>query len=144
MKNRFHIAYVRRRPASVMQHLLSVFPIDIQKRTRSAKHGCYSNAHAATILHNNYCNHGNIIQKVSNRRYWKPAQLLSLKQACRPWVCRVCHGTPNFGRSVNPISIRGERLCPPNYYWHTRIFRLSDSPAQPLLRHLVLRNVYVR
>ena len=25
---------------------------------------------------------------------------------------------PDFGRSVNPISTRGDRLCPPNYYWH--------------------------
>jgi hypothetical protein len=36
---------------------------------------------------------------------------------------------PIFGRSVNPISTRGDRLCPPNYYWHTRIFRPSDGPA---------------
>ena len=35
---------------------------------------------------------------------------------------------PDFGRSVNPISIKGDRLCPPNNYWHTRIFRLSDGP----------------
>ena len=36
---------------------------------------------------------------------------------------------PGFGRSVNPISTRGDRLCPPNYYWHTRIFRPSDGPV---------------
>ena len=42
---------------------------------------------------------------------------------------RVCHGTPRFGRLVNPISTRGDRLCPPNYYWHTRIFRPSDGPV---------------
>ena len=41
--------------------------------------------------------------------------------------CAMAH--PNFGRSVNPISTRGDRLCPPNYYWHTRIFRPSDVPA---------------
>ena len=35
---------------------------------------------------------------------------------------------PDFCRSVNPISTRGDRLCPPNYYWHTRIFRPSDGP----------------
>ena len=35
---------------------------------------------------------------------------------------------PNFGRSVNINSTRGDRLCPPNYYWHTRIFRPSDGP----------------
>jgi len=40
--------------------------------------------------------------------------------------CAMAH--PDFGRSVNPISTRGDRLCPPNYYWHTRIFRPSDSP----------------
>ena len=34
---------------------------------------------------------------------------------CRPVVpgCAMAH--PNFGRSVNPISTRGDRLCPPNY-----------------------------
>ena len=36
---------------------------------------------------------------------------------------------PDFGRSVNPISTRGDRLCPPNYYWHPRIFRPSDGPV---------------
>ena len=35
---------------------------------------------------------------------------------------------PDFGRSVNPISTRGYRLCSPNYYWHPRIFRPSDGP----------------
>ena len=33
-----------------------------------------------------------------------------------------------FGRSVNPISSRGDRLCQPNYYWHTWIFRPYDGP----------------
>ena len=47
-------------------------------------------------------------------------------QACRP--CAMAH--PDFARSVNPISTRGgDRLCPPNYYWHTRIFRPSDGPG---------------
>ena len=36
---------------------------------------------------------------------------------------------PDFGRSVNPFSTRGDRLCPPNYYWHPRIFRPSYGPA---------------
>ena len=35
---------------------------------------------------------------------------------------------PDFGRSVNPISTRKDKLCPPNNYWHTRIFRPSDGP----------------
>ena len=43
--------------------------------------------------------------------------------------CAMAH--PDFGRSVNPISTRGDRLCPPNYYWHTRIFRPSDGPGLP-------------
>ena len=50
----------------------------------------------------------------------------------RPVVpgCAGCAmADPDFGRSVNPISTRGDRLCPPNYYWHTRIFRPSDGPA---------------
>ena len=40
--------------------------------------------------------------------------------------CAMAH--PDFGRSVNAISTRGYRLCPPNYYWHTQIFRPSDGP----------------
>ena len=27
--------------------------------------------------------------------------------------CAMAH--PGFGRSVNPISIKGDKLCPPNY-----------------------------
>ena len=29
----------------------------------------------------------------------------------------------------DPIPTRGDRLCPPNYYWHTLIFRPSNGPA---------------
>ena len=36
---------------------------------------------------------------------------------------------PDFGRSVNPISTRRGRLCPPHYYWHPRIFRPSYGPV---------------
>ena len=32
-------------------------------------------------------------------------------QGCRPWGCRGCL---DFSRSVNPISTRRGRLCPPN------------------------------
>ena len=43
--------------------------------------------------------------------------------------CAMAH--PDFGRSVNPISTRGgDKLCPTNYYWHTRIFRPSDGPEK--------------
>ena len=41
---------------------------------------------------------------------------------------RGCH----VGRSDNPISTRGDRLCPPDYYWHHRIFRPSDGPDNPM------------
>ena len=59
--------------------------------------------------------------------------------------CAMAH--PDFGRSINPISTRGDRLCPPNYYWHTRIFRPSDGPVvninyDTFLKYeLTLRNV---
>ena len=59
------------------------------------------------------------------------ANLCAKSHICRPVVpgCR-CAGCAmaDFGRSVNPISTRGDRLCPPSYYWHTQIFRPSDGP----------------
>ena len=45
-----------------------------------------------------------------------------------PGVPGVPWHTQIFGRSVNPISTMGNRLCPPIYYWHTRIFRPSNGP----------------
>ena len=48
-----------------------------------------------------------------------------------PGGARGAMAYPDFGRSVNPISSRGDRLCPPNYYWHTQIFKPSDSPERP-------------
>ena len=50
-------------------------------------------------------------------------------QDCRPWGPGGAIAHPDFVRSVNPISTREEWLCPPNYYWHTQIFRPSDGPA---------------
>ena len=41
--------------------------------------------------------------------------------------------SPDFCRSVNPISTRANRLCPPNHYWHPRIFRPSNGPMQSLV-----------
>ena len=52
---------------------------------------------------------------------------LLAKLKCRP-VVPGCAGCADFARSVNPISTRGDRLCPPNYYWHPQIFRPSDGP----------------
>jgi hypothetical protein len=50
--------------------------------------------------------------------------------------CAMAH--PDFVRSVNPISTRGNGLCPPNYYWHTRIFRPSDGPDVLSFKELFL------
>ena len=36
----------------------------------------------------------------------------------------------DFSRSVNPISTKKGRLCPPHYYWHPQIFRPSYDPDQ--------------
>ena len=69
----------------------------------------------------------------------KESNLLTLVDVawplCRPVVpgcarCAMAH--PYFGRSVDPISTRGDRLCTPNYYWHIRIFRPSEGPAELL------------
>ena len=62
------------------------------------------------------------------KKYW----FIMKEPWCRSVVpgCAGCaRAHPDFGRSVNPISTRGDRLCPPNYYWHTRIFRPSDGPV---------------
>jgi hypothetical protein len=34
---------------------------------------------------------------------------------------------PDFDRTVNPISTRGQ-IMPLKYYWHLRLFRPSDGP----------------
>ena len=47
-----------------------------------------------------------------------------------PGVAGGAMAPPDFGRSVNLISSRGDKLCPPNYYWHPRIFRPSDGPGR--------------
>ena len=36
---------------------------------------------------------------------------------------------PDFGRSVNSISTNGDRLCPPNYYWHPPDFQTFRQPC---------------
>ena len=64
--------------------------------------------------------------------------------ASRPVVpgcagCAMAH--PIFRRSVNPISTRGDRLWPPNYYWHIQIFRPSDGPG--ISYHLTRGSKYI-
>ena len=56
-----------------------------------------------------------------------------------PGCARCAMAHPDFGRSVNPTSTRGDRLCQPNYYWHTRIFRPSDGPEIVTQRHYFRR-----
>ena len=51
-----------------------------------------------------------------------------------PWCAGCAMAHPDFGRSVNPISTRGDNLCPPNYYLHTRICRPSDGPRLKLAK----------
>ena len=56
-------------------------------------------------------------------------------------LCRHC-GT--FSREYgmywlsNPISTRGDRLCPSSYYWCPRIFRLSGGPGTDYLGNVDL------
>ena len=56
------------------------------------------------------------------------------RQSCtglsEPGVQGLPRHPPDFGRSVNPISTRKDRLCPPHYYCHPRIFRPSYGPDQ--------------
>ena len=68
----------------------------------------------------------------------------TIEQGCRSWGCRGCHAMahPDFGRSVNPISTGGDRLCPPNYYWHPRIFRPSDGPVMYILISICISTMY--
>ena len=48
--------------------------------------------------------------------------------------CAMAH--PDFGRSVNPISTRGDRLCPP-------IYRPCNGPAYNGCRHLWRVSAYL-
>ena len=58
----------------------------------------------------------------------------------RPVVPRCAGGTmapPDFGRSVNLISTKGSRLCPPNNY-NTGTPEFSDRPTALNLAALLL------
>ena len=58
--------------------------------------------------------------------------MLSNGRPVIPGCARRVMAHPDFGRSVNPISTRRDRLFPPSYYWHTQIFRPSDGPERYL------------
>ena len=92
---------------------------------------------------------------VNFRSWWifcpfdlKICHLVGRYQGCRPWGCR---GSPNYGRSVNPISTRGGRLCP-HINTGPLIFKLSYGPAkwltEPCIRNRnateVIRLIYVQ
>ena len=101
------------------------------------------------------------IKKIEPMQWWRSALLLAhptsdvidvcslvslyIKLAIsRPVVpgcagCAMAH--PDFGRSVNPISPKSDRLRPPNQYWHTRIFRPSDGPDKQPLMTFQFRNL---
>jgi hypothetical protein len=66
----------------------------------------------------------------------------SFFSACKGVVPGSARGaamaTPDFGRSVNPISTRGT----PNYYvlhWHPRILRPYDGPGMALSNQMDIR-----
>ena len=65
--------------------------------------------------------------------------MLSLKfRSVVPGGAGGAMATPDFGRSVNPISTRGT----PNYYvlhWHPRILRPYDGPGMALSNQLDIR-----
>ena len=39
-------------------------------------------------------------------------KVYSVMQACRPWVCRVCHGTPRFWQISLPYFNQGGQIMP--------------------------------
>ena len=72
-----------------------------------------------------------VFRKIVKLHHSKPVTRTNyiVIQGCRPWECRGAMAPPDLGRSVNPISTRRGRLCPPHYYWHPWIFRLSYGPG---------------
>ena len=58
------------------------------------------------------------------------------EEKSRPVVpaCAGCaRAHPDFGRSVNPISTKGDRLCPPHYYSPSQILKPSAIPDREYL-----------
>ena len=52
--------------------------------------------------------------------------VVSKQQACRPWVCLVCHGTPNFWQISYPFQPRGTDYA---HLITTGTPRFSDLPT---------------
>ena len=74
-----------------------------------------------------------IVEATYNVKSQKQSETLKFKSqddlmGYRPVDPGAAMAPPDFGRSVNPISTRGSRFCPPQYYKPPRIFRLCDGP----------------
>ena len=67
---------------------------------------------------------------------WPALQYYTAK-ACRSRGGREGMAIPDFGESVNTISTRGNRICPPHCYF-PEIFRPSYGPAAALIPPLFL------
>ena len=52
------------------------------------------------------------------------------------------YSPPVFSRTVKPISTRGSRLCPPQYYEPPRIFRPCDGPVVEYVRRALMSSTY--
>ena len=59
---------------------------------------------------------------------WKQGPCADTVRPVVPGCAEGAMAHPDFSRSVKPISTRGDKSCPPNYYWYTRICRPSDGP----------------
>ena len=53
--------------------------------------------------------------------------MTKLYRPVAPWGAGVAMAPPDFGTSVNPISILGVDYAP-HHYWHPQIFIPSDGP----------------
>ena len=109
------------------------------QRNQSIKNACFyfsiiiMTAGDMYIL-NFFGHHGKYLEKLElliqpELKHTQMSEVLSLR-------------VPDFGRSANPISTRGDRLCPPNYYWHPRIFKSSYGPPQ-ISERWKFRHTYV-
>ena len=89
--------------------LHSAVPPTVRRRSAAVPPTCHKIKNPSLNLKNSFCFEFLWIPSNAGRHNWKGPFFIGfnlINQQC-----------------VNPISTRGDRLCPPNYYWHTRIFR---------------------
>ena len=91
-----------------------------------ASESIFTNQESSNFISTNFFNsHSAVLVEITDTmikkrciQIWANRMIVfSLKLWIRPVVpecagCAMAH--PDFGRSVNPISTRGDRLCPPN------------------------------